>query len=69
MTKRICLENISGSCRNLSKGLQRLDEDTNSNLECSYCLRENGCDGNGEFLVEAEKALKVFEILKEKINY
>ena len=63
MTKRICMEYIVGQCRNPAKnGAGAVG------LECPYCLREDGKDGNGEQLCDAEKAAKVFEILKDKIK-
>jgi hypothetical protein len=66
MTKRICLENITGQCRNPMKDSP---VDNNQTFECQYCLREDGNDGHGDFLVAPEKALKVFEILKDKVKY
>lgn len=63
MTKRICMENITGMCRNPSKGSPTVD-----GYECPYCLREDGKDGTGEQLVELEKAKKVFDVLKDKIK-
>ena len=64
MTRRICMEHITGQCINPSKNGGSLPP----GLECPYCLREDGKDGTGEQLVETEKAIKVFEILKDKIK-
>ena len=63
MTRRICWQNITGECRNPMKNME-----TSGSLECPYCLREDGKDGNGQQLVESEKALKLFEILKDKVK-
>ena len=70
MEEKICLEHITGECRNLAKkagtigvGIAKM-----AGLECPHCLRKNGKDGNGNELILEEKAIKVFEILKDKIE-
>lgn len=65
MTKRICMFNITGECRNPSKGTQHNGD---IKLECPHCLRIDGKDGHGNQLIESEKAEKVFEILRDKIE-
>ncbi len=68
MAKKICIEHLTGECRNLAKkvGMQCL---TNMiGLECPHCLREDGKDGNGNVLVLEEKAKKIFIILSDKIE-
>lgn len=64
MTKKICMEHIMGQCRNPMKQSGQFQQ----GYECPYCLRQDGTDGNGELLVDPEKASKVFEILKDKIR-
>ncbi len=68
MSKKICLEHITGECRNLAKKLHATGLTNMMGLECPHCLRENGTDGNGNQLVEEEKAKKVFEVLKDKVE-
>ena len=68
MAKKICLEHITGECRNPSKGSVSGLFDCSLELECPHCLREDGKDGNGNQLVPEDKAKKVFEILKDKIE-
>ena len=60
--EKICLEWITGECRNPMKGCGF------NNLECPHCLRRNGKDGFGNVLTTPEKAEKVFEKLKDKIE-
>lgn len=57
------MENITGQCRNPAK-----NGSTMVGLECPYCLREDGKDGTGEQLCDPEKAVTVFEILKDKVK-
>lgn len=63
MAARICMGHITGDCRNPMK-----DTIGASNLECPYCLRENGKDGNDLVITEPENAIKIFSILKDKIT-
>jgi hypothetical protein len=63
MSRRICLGEITGECRNPSKNSASVP-----GLECPYCLREDGKDGNGDKLCEPEKAIAVFEVLKDKVK-
>ena len=68
MSKKLCLEHINGECRNLAKKMGASGVTNLMGLECPHCLREDGKDGNGNQLVPPEKAQKVFEILKDKIE-
>lgn len=68
MAQKICLEHINGECRNLAKKTHLTGLTNMMGLECPHCLRPNGKDGNGNQLVPEEKASKVFEILKDKIE-
>jgi len=70
MAKKICMEHLNGECRNLAKkaGSIGIGIAHMAGLECPHCLRENGKDGHGNELVSEEKAKKVFEILKDKIE-
>lgn len=67
--KRLCMENLKMDCRNPQKGMSIPGiSDTSSGLECPYCLRVNGKDGVGTVICEAEKAEKIFEIFKDKLE-
>jgi len=68
MAKKICLEHINGECRNLSKKMGISGFTDMMGLECPHCLRIDGKDGNGNFICSPEKAKKIFEILKDKIE-
>lgn len=68
MAKKICMEHLNGECRNLAKKAGIAGVTNMMGLECPHCLREDGKDGNGNQLVPEEKAKKVFEILKDKIE-
>ena len=69
MAKKICMEHLNGECRNPAKATSIPGIcDAIFELECPHCLREDGKDGNGNQLIEEEKAKKVFEILKDKIE-
>lgn len=68
MTKKLCMEHLNGECRNLAKKVGIAGVTTMIGLECPHCLREDGKDGNGNQLVPEEKAKKVFEILKDKVE-
>lgn len=70
MAKKICTQNITGECRNHAKaiGAAGIGIAQMEGLECPHCLREDGKDGNGNVLVPEDKAKKVFEILKDKIE-
>ena len=69
MAKKICMEYLNGECRNPSKAMSIPGiSDTNFKLECPHCIREDGKDGNGNQLIDEEKAKKVFVILKDKIE-
>ena len=70
MAKKLCLQNITGECRNLARvnGATGIGITQAEGLECPHCLREDGKDGNGNELVPEEKAKKVFEILKDKVE-
>ena len=37
-------------------------------LECPYCLRIDGKDGTGMVICEPEKAVKIFEMFKDKLE-
>jgi len=67
MAKKICMEHLNGECRNPAKGIVP-GLTPIEGLECPHCLREDGKDGNGNQLIPEEKAKKVFEILKDKIE-
>lgn len=62
MAKRLCMENITGECRNPLK-----DSPQAQGMECPYCLRIDGKDGNGQKICEPEQAKKLFEIFKAKL--
>jgi len=68
--EKICMEHLNGECRNLAKkaGAVGIGIAQMAGLECPHCLRKNGEDGNGNELISEEKAIKVFEILKDKIE-
>lgn len=68
MSKKLCMEHLNGECRNLAKKAHLSGLTNMIGLECPHCLREDGKDGNGNQLVDAEKAKKVFEILKDKVE-
>ena len=68
MAKKICLEHINGECRNLAKKTHLNGLTNMLGLECPHCLRIDGKDGNGNQLVDPEKAKKVFRILQDKIE-
>lgn len=68
MVKKICMEHLNGECRNLAKKFGVSGVTNLMSLECPHCLRPNGKDGNGNELVTPDKAQKVFEILKDKIE-
>jgi hypothetical protein len=68
MAEKLCLEHINGECRNLAKKTGISGVTNMIGLECPHCLRKDGKDGNGNQLVPADKAEKVFEILKDKVE-
>jgi len=68
MARRICTGYLNMDCRNPQKGMSILGISDSPKLECPYCLRINGKDGFGHVICEEDKAIKIFEILKDKIE-
>lgn len=70
MSKKLCIEHLNGECRNLAKkaGSAGIGIANMLGLECPHCLREDGKDGNGVFMVDEEKAKKIFIMLKDKVE-
>lgn len=68
MAKRLCMENLNTDCRNPQKGLSIPGISDGPELECPYCLRIDGKDGTGMFICEPEKAIKIFEMFKDKLE-
>lgn len=68
MAKRLCMENIGADCRNPQKGMSIPGITDSPELVCPYCLRNNGKDGAGLVICEPEKAVKIFELFKDKLE-
>lgn len=68
MSKRLCVEHINGECRNLAKAVGANGIANMMGLECPHCLRIDGKDGNGNFICDPDKAVKIFTMFKDKLE-
>ena len=66
MAKKICMEHINKECVN--KSITGAIKTALNGLECPHCMREDGKNGFGDIITEEAKAVKVFEILKDKVT-
>ena len=62
-SKRLCIENINGECRNLAKN------DVNSKkFLCPHCLLITGKDSNGNIICKDNMAEQLFKIFEDKLT-